>query len=97
MRGCLLEVVFNLAYSLTGTEGTRNYDTVSTFHSSTSPASCPFFSQGLVAPILVTLILSIVLGASTFHRLDDEPAESLGAILVKGKREAVSVFRLANA
>ena len=56
-----------------------------------------FFSQGLVAPILVTLILSIVLGASTFHPLDDEPAESLGAIRVKGKREAVSVFRLANA
>ena len=97
MRGCLLEVVFNLAYFPAGTEGMRNYDTVSTFHSSTSPTSGPFFSQGLVAPILVTLILSIVLGASTFHRLDDEPAESLGAIRVKGECEAVNVFRSTNA
>lgn len=38
----------------------------------------------------------IVLSASTFNRLEDESAESLGTIQVKGKREAVNVFRLAN-
>ena len=38
----------------------------------------------------------IVLSASTFNRLGDEPAESLGAIQVKGKRETVNVYRLAN-
>ena len=36
----------------------------------------------------------ILISANTLSYLDDEPAESLGAMTVKGKREAVNVFRL---
>jgi class 3 adenylate cyclase len=36
----------------------------------------------------------ILISASTLSRLDDEPAEPLGPLKVKGKREAVNVFRL---
>jgi adenylate cyclase len=39
----------------------------------------------------------ILMSASTFSRLDNELAEPLGAIQVKGKRQAVNVFKLANA
>ena len=39
----------------------------------------------------------ILISDSTLSRLDNEPAESLGAIQIKGKRRAVNVFRLANA
>lgn len=36
----------------------------------------------------------ILISANTLSRLDDEPAEPLGPLKVKGKREAVNVFRL---
>lgn len=36
----------------------------------------------------------ILISASTLSRLDDESAEPLGPLKVKGKREAVNVFRL---
>lgn len=36
----------------------------------------------------------ILISANTFSHLDNEPAESLGAMNVKGKREAVNVFQL---
>ena len=39
----------------------------------------------------------ILMSASTLSRLDNELAEPLGAIQVKGKRQAVNVFKIANA
>ena len=36
----------------------------------------------------------ILISASPFSRLDNEPAEPLGAMTVKGKREVLNVFRL---